>query len=1093
MADVVGTGEEVGAILVQVQEDLHRLKDKLTSINLEQQGEGVDVHVLETAIERTEIGLRKHAENYLNAINRSVLTIPYTDEKEVFLEQPPKCRKLPIGAAQKQFIFPRVPVKPLTTQLCSRSAPRISPGLQHKLAMNVKIMYNPGDASNRVLLKQNYGISLPLINKRKSAPVCTQKIVKGPTVGNLSVLPASHQMDSPLPILERDARKGILNLIERRLIPPAAKITLESPPVLPKAAPLHEFHKQHKKPVVGGIGSKVDFAGTDIFIFPDTQRGPDDSYSSNKGSIAPPPSSSSMASAKKSKRLWTQPVQGLELINCTSPPPKSPHMMPSQPLQNTFLDYDITICNGTIDQKAPDFLAFKQHYCLSWGSILSFFEYVEKLLKDYAVPLAIIKSKKLMELISDFELHQRPTRDDLLSVIKNRTTVKRILNQPGQRYKGQHGTEMAATKIQATWRRYKARKAYIHFRQQQWASGVIAISWLLHSHMARVKKTLKESRQRHLENFYIRAKHLAANWNRIRTSRRTIIHIPSLGYSQCIREAAPDFALQQNLQMGRLCDILDANVDVIYICPLHLSEELLQYYNKLLGLQAAVRSGNPEDMGDLQDRFKILTPEAINSFPGHHMCLATQLKYSPRTIKRIKNLIRGKEAYIIGGLPHKDDLAVADMLNVPILGSEPEVAHLYRTKSGSKRIFASACVPTPPGEYDIYNHRQMLEVLSQLIIDNLEVRRWLFKVDNEFGGNGTAYCDIARHLKCFHWTQKECQRYNTEMWRKKWAHEPALVKISQELPGLLAQHAQPVNEKRFPTWEKFLQTFLSQGGVIEAFPPSENVTNLTVDMLIEPMGNIKIVSSGDQIHADGPLQSSGTTVPQCSVDPAVLNSLCLKIGEACKSRGVLGYFSVDLVTFIHPQTMEQQVWVTDLDLCYSDQLAFTQLMLYVTNGNLDGCSSSFEVPLTWKKTKSHSVQSEEAETLSPVSSRCAVMSSQLRHSNLSVIYYSVLLQICKAHGIGFDVQEKQGTIFILYEDRKRYRLGMITIGEDLQGVLMTFAHNLFIIHQEISAPNMQGETNFKIAVQDIEAILGITAENKLKFEEEESSKDAPQE
>ncbi|KAK1198456.1 IQCH protein, partial [Pygoscelis papua] len=928
--------------------------------------------------------------------------------------------------------------------------------LQQQLEMDMKIMLDPENISNTTVLKQqNYETRLPLITKKKSAPMCSQKIGKGHTVSNLWGLPASHHMGSPLPLLEEDRTKGILSLTELRLIPPAAKITLQTPPVVSKAAPFYEFHKQHKN-------SKEVIYGK---------------YSSSKGNIAPLPTSSSMVSARKSKPAWTYPAQELE----------SDLQIPSQ-TQDLCFDCDIAVYHGTIDQKAPGFLAFKQHYCLSWESIVFFLEHTEKLLKDYAVPLATINCKKLAEVASDFELNENPTKSDILSVIKNQSTVEKILNRPGQRYKGQGGTEMAATKIQTTWRCYQARKAYVHFRQQQWASGVIAISWLLHNHMARVKKTLKESRQRHLENFYIRAKHLAANWNRIRTSRRTIIHIPSLGYSQCIREHIPSLALQQNMQMGRLCDILDANVDVIYICPLHLSEELLQYYNKLLGLQAAVRSGKPEDMGDLQDRFKILTPEAINSFPKHHMCLATQLKYSPKTIKRIKILIQSKDAYIIGGVPHKDDLAVADMLNVPILGSVPEVAHLYSTKSGSKRIFTSACVPTPPGESDIYNNEQMISALSQLILDNMEVRRWLFKVNDESGGNGTAYCDIILHLKCYHWVQKERQRYSPEIWSKKWAHEPALVKISQELPGLLAQHVQPVNEKRFPTWEKFLQTFLSQGGVIEAFPLSENVTNLTVDMLIEPTGKIKIVSSGDQLHADGPLRSSGTTIPQCSVDPAVLNSLCLKIGETCKSKGVLGYFSVDFVTFIHPQTMEQQVWATDLDLCYSDQLALTQLMLYMTDGNLDCRSSRFEVSLGSNKMKSQRIQHEETKTPSPVSNRCAVASSQLRHSSLSVIYYNVLLQMCKARGVGFDLQEKQGTVFILYDDQQRYRLGMITIGEDLQGVLMTFARNLFIIHQEISAPNMQGETNFKMAIQDIEAILGITAENKLKLEEEQPSK-----
>lgn len=59
---------------------------------------------------------------------------------------------------------------------------------------------------------------------------------------------------------------------------------------------------------------------------------------------------------------------------------------------------------------------------------------------------------------------------------------------------------------------------------------------------------------------------------------------------------------------------LDDNVDVIYICPLWIGEDVTQYYMKLLGLQESVKSGKPEAMVDMTNRLKVITPEATIHF-----------------------------------------------------------------------------------------------------------------------------------------------------------------------------------------------------------------------------------------------------------------------------------------------------------------------------------------------------------------------------------------------------------------------------------------------------------------------------------------------
>lgn len=94
---------------------------------------------------------------------------------------------------------------------------------------------------------------------------------------------------------------------------------------------------------------------------------------------------------------------------------------------------------------------------------------------------------------------------------------------------------------------------------------------------------------------------------------------------------------------------------------------------------------------------------------------------------------------------------------------------------------------------------------------------------------------------------------------------------------------------------------------MEAFPPSDNVTCLTIDLLLEPGGEVTMLSYGDQLHGACKLEAIGSTVPQTSVHPETLHSICTRVGKACLQHRIIGYVSMDLVTFLDLSTMEKKV------------------------------------------------------------------------------------------------------------------------------------------------------------------------------------------
>ncbi|KAI4887587.1 hypothetical protein NFI96_014838, partial [Prochilodus magdalenae] len=1034
MSDVLHKRDELGVILLQVQNDLFQLKKRLGRTAVNESGGTLDTEALDAAISRTETGIKICTEEYLKTVNKQVLTLPIIEDLEK------KTRKIAKWRPPLDTIPDVRPQKYLTAG--------VSPGEKHKTAFTMRLLYNPAHPKNRDVMHQNYGIQLPDLQKKTRPAMGAQKVTTGPMVGNLAIVSTGFQNNSMYPppqLCEEDIRRGISSLIEKDLPPSAADLCLVQTLDKPKVSHLHQ--REDRSPNKIDVCKRAGKRQKDMSQSKEVMQAPGISHPERLltwTTVTPPPSAAS------DSKLLLGPTRLIPLD------PKCAPALPPAPVSK----HRFSIVGGRIDPCVANFCAFKEHYCLCWGPLLEVLWQLEKLMQENAVPHARVCGERLVALVQNGKLDWGGRQvEHLLSTLENREEVWELMQRPCQRYKGERGQQAAAVRIQACWRCYRARTAYLQQKRRKWAARTIAFSWLLHAQVGHVRKSLQATRLRHLENYRNRVKYLEANWSHLSTSRRTIIHVPSLGYSEEQRCSLSRFYILQNTQMGRLCDVRDDNVEVIYVCPVRLGEDLLHYYTQLLGLQGAVVTGDPKAYpASCVKRFTILTPEAIQHFPSHKMCVSTLLKYSPHTLRRIKNLIQGKQAYLISGVPHVDDLAVADELGVPILGPEPAVAQLYGTKSGVRRILTSAGVSVPPGHSDIYTLQQLHECLAQLMIDHLEVQRWLFKIDGEVGSRGTAFCDVS-HLSYRPWALKEYHRHGPQLWRMEWVQEPVLIKFFEAVPALLASYAKPFNTSCYPTWSCFLEHFLKEGGVIEAYPPSDNVTCLTVDLLVEPGGEVRMLSCGDQLHGPGGLQVAGYTVPQTSVCPDTLSSICMHVGHACQQRRILGHLSLDLVTFLELGTLEQKVWAVDLDIGYSNQLAMTQLMLLMTGGTLNYRSGRLEVPPPVRANKPSARQ--KAPKTASLTTRFAVMSSHLLHTNLSMIHYSVFFQMCKAQGIGFDIKERLGSVFALHDSTERSSLSMVTISPDLQGALLTFARNLSVIHQEISAPNMQGETNFK--------------------------------
>ena len=94
-------------------------------------------------------------------------------------------------------------------------------------------------------------------------------------------------------------------------------------------------------------------------------------------------------------------------------------------------------------------------------------------------------------------------------------------------------------------------------------------------------------------------------------------------------------------------------VEVVYVTPMEVTDEEEEYFRQLVEMQGQEGAW---------DRVHLIVPEHLNSFPHNSFSLASLLKYSPHSLKRLATLTSGKDAYLVPHVVGEDDLELADVL-----------------------------------------------------------------------------------------------------------------------------------------------------------------------------------------------------------------------------------------------------------------------------------------------------------------------------------------------------------------------------------------------------------------------------------------------
>ena len=506
------------------------------------------------------------------------------------------------------------------------------------------------------------------------------------------------------------------------------------------------------------------------------------------------------------------------------------------------------------------------------------------------------------------------TNKDLLYCMTNRDLEKNGFEQKNEKNLYQKIREAFIIRIQKMIRRKIAYNKYQFLKAIN--TNVIFLQSHYRSFIVRkkVNKILEQEKISIHNKFMKLFNDFKLRWDKIQSGHRIEIHFYSISrdsYNNCLIDK---YSLKEALQLNRLIRLVDPNIEIIYILPFHINDEILTYYVSLL-----------ESIGikNIEDRLHFFVPEASESFPSNY-CLSKLIYFSPRLISEIKSLVKYKEAYIIPGEISYLEEKICYLFEKPIMMGNKSQIDLIFNKSGIKSVLELNEIPFPISAWDIKSEEEFYSSLAHLIVTYPTIQVWIFKCNLESNGRGIAYLNIGniKTINEFKTEQKNNPGFTNEIYQEK---------LYYLLKNILIKNAKYSYPNLYTNWDEFLQKFLKEKGVIECCPTKnlDGIMNTPcLPIFIEPNGKIKILPSYEKINVDF-FKNIATTSPQNILNNNELNKIGEQIGNFLYSQEIIGYITLEFITFHDGKNI--RYWGVDMKYGITNQICDLQFcyILYI--------------------------------------------------------------------------------------------------------------------------------------------------------------------